>query len=228
MMLKLLSLTGDHQGSQFKIFEGLVISSKTDSNIPISALNGSKLTVEVHQGGGFVLRSNEKIIMSADECVSEIDLIPGVSFAIQNEGFCVQDYNEEEDDVADFESKKSILTTLIESLKIKDEPKTPQTYFLEKNLSFHFVRGPLLKTSWKIPAAPMSFGLKSHLYFFIDSNIQIDEDFLSLKLDEGSLKLENSIPGFVTINGQTMNGSNEVTHGDLVEFGDTAFYIELK
>lgn len=216
---------GEHQGSSFKIFEGLKIDSSESSDIKLLTIGSLSFEVETSSLGMLTLKSKDgkPHIMCGDEHLDQIDLIPGIIFSIKDEGFSVQ---EASDDEPELEESIASLTGLLDKISPQ---KGSSINLLEKNVSFRFVRGPLLKTTWKIATSPMSFGLKSLLYFFLDPTVQIEEDFLSLSSsDDHDIYLEGHIPGFISVNGAPLKGQKSIANGDFVEFGQTAFYIEVK
>lgn len=231
-MLQIIVLNGKLQGETFTLFEGFNIGkSEEDDDIFFDdeSLGFDSYVINCSDSGVFTITSVNKLksIISGDEDVESLDLFPGLIFSINEIGFSIQ-----EDDgaqVADTKKEKQI--TLADAYKELNITTgyTSSISPLMSNISFKFVRGLWLNSSWSIPHLPISFGRESSLLFFSDSLIPSTLDFLSLAKapDSESFLISSDIPNFVTKNKILLSGAEPIENGDLIEFGQTAFYIEL-
>ncbi len=229
-MLQLLILTGKLQGTLLDIFEGFKIgfSKNCDLQINTDYFKNNSFIVKSNSSGILTLYSSNKkhLISSGSENLPKIDLIPGLIFSINEIGFSTQ----EAPIKAKIEEEKKLLSlaNLYSNPTSNSSPKTPKINILQTPIAFNFTRGFWLNQSWNIPWQPISFGKASNLFFFIDESITSDLDFLDLFTSNNELVISSKIPNFVSCNKKLINEPKKISDGDLIEFGQTAFYIKMK
>lgn len=230
-MLQIIILTGDLQGTGLNIFEGFKIGPNKDADLQIanSSFKGNEFIIKCSPSGEFAIFSMNKkaLIVSGGENIPRLELAPGLIFSINEIGFSIQE--SDKDEVTKVDSSKLNFTEAFKSIISGKSSQLP-VHNLKSNASFKFVRGPWIEKKWRLPWLPFSFGKNSTLYFFIDDFIPSDADFLHFSKTESSneFTLSSDIVNFVSLNGVPLKNSKRVSHGDLVEFGQTAFYIEFK
>lgn len=230
-MLQIIVLNGDLQGTNLNLFEGFKISNQEDSDLKISDsfFDKDRFFISCDSSGNFTLSSEKKspVIAVGEDLVQNLDLMPGLIFSIGDIGFSVQESDDQEASNGNRGSKK--LSSLFEDLGKLDSISKP-VGVLKQNLTFKFVRGFWINQTWSIPYQPISFGKSTTLLFFLDDLIPSDLDFLHItqSADSDELLLTSDLSNFISINGELINSPKEVSHGDLIEFAQTAFYIEVK
>lgn len=231
-MLQIIVLNGDSQGTHLNLFEGFTIgaSEKSDLQLSEKIFESTDFLVTCNSAGHFALHSISKkaLITSGEETTENLDLIPGLIFSIDDVGFSVQESDSNQDSTS-HKQKKRLFSQALKDLK-NITPPAPSTYPLKPEVLFKFVRGLWINKTWSIPYQPIVFGKKSSLYFFIDKSIPSDLNFLNLSQDAASkeILLASDFANFVSVNGELISGPKKVSSGDLIEFGQTAFYIEFK
>ncbi len=231
-MLQLIVLNDSLQGTTKDLFEGFKIGSTEDSDLQIeqNSFVNNDFIVECNSSGVFSLYSLNKkpLILSGDQNLARIDLIPGLIFSINEVGFSIQEGEALASSEEEATKKDSFLSLLSEATQ---PPKSSSSAVspLKQKLSFKFARGLLLNKTWDIPWHPISFGSESNFLFFADDSIPSKLDFLNISEKEGEVFISSEIPNFASLNSSVLTSEpKSISDGDLIEFGQTAFYIGLK
>ena len=223
-MLKIVVLNGSKQGSEFNLTDGLLIepSEKHKNSVVISELKESLAFAFDSSGSASASSlSKMKTIDFGGEMVAKLDLLPGLIFSIGDVGFSVQ------------EGEAALPDETIDLSKIWNENlKTPEAlYPLESPIKIEFVRGALLNSEIEINWHPYKMGAKSTLHHFVDENINIDDEILSveqsIETDNADTLIRPFISNFIYVNKHPISKPTIVNTGDLVEFSNTAFYIRI-
>ncbi len=228
-MLELLILTGKLQGTLLDIFEDFKIGFSKDCHLKINTdyFKSNNFIIKSNSSGIFTLYSSNKeaLISSGLENLTKIDLIPGLIFSIDEIGFSIQEAKIK----TTIQKKKnpSSLTDLYDNSNLNSDTKIVKIKALNTPVIFNFTRGFWLNQSWNIPWQPISFGRASSLFFFIDDSITSNLDFLTLFILNDKLLISSKKPNFVFLNKNPLNEPKEIFNKDLIEFGQTAFYIKI-
>lgn len=228
-MLKIVCLDGQLQGESFSIFDGFTLSSSKDDHLTLDI--NDKYVISARDDGGFTINSTsqEPTISSGGQMTPSLLLMPGLIFVLGDFSFAIQTDDEASEKTVISEVNSDILSFEDFLKKAEGEASQVETsseQFLQKPVTFQFVRGDYINQEWLIPYLPMSFGKKSLFKFFLDESIDTDEPFLTLESEgsEKSIYLSSPFEKLVYVNGSPIT-KEEVFDGDFVEFGETAFYI---
>jgi hypothetical protein len=230
-MLELTILNGKQQGDNKALFEGFKMGHSKDCNLIFDEpeFRGNFYYVLSSKKGVLSLSSGNRkpLINSGVGYVAQIELVPGIIFSIGNVGFSIQERSDRKKSMT-AEKQADLLRELFQTQKPKEiQPMSFKT--ASSTVKISFVRGFWINKEWQVPWTPFSIGNTSSYYFFNDPLIPSDKSFLSFEEGVGKkFNLKSKIPGFVKANGKLIGESHELCDGDLIEFGQTAFYIVLK
>ncbi len=232
-MLQLIVLNSPLQGTSKDLFEGFKIGASEDADLQIEheSFVNNDFIIECNSSGIFALYSPNKkpLIISGDQNLARIDLMPGLIFSINEVGFSIQESEQLTTAEEEKDTKPESFVDLLTDLTLPEKPSSSSIFPAAQSVSFKFVRGLLLNKTWDIPWYPITFGSESSLLFFVDELIPSKLDFLNISGSDEKITISSEIPNFVSLNGEILASEPKpLSDGDLIEFGQTAFYIELK
>jgi len=232
-MLSITCLSGPLAGKNFSIFEGLRLSNDKNDDICLDDISNGHYLIELNSEGLLTLTAKDKAeaLESAGENAKNLILIPGLIFSIGDSTFAVQEAEENIRPPKQGDKGENTFLDLAKALingPECDEELKP-IRILETPIKIDFVRGFWMNQSWLLQHSPIHFGRKSHIYFFPDESIDTEKDFLSLEYqaDTKTHYFSTEFENLVLINGTAISNQQEIFDGDLVEFGNTAFYINI-
>lgn len=219
-------IEGAHQGSRYKIAEGLTLGrSKADIVIKDPKISSTHGRITIDGKGQFVLidlESNNGLYISGRR-VKRVALLPGVVFEVGRTHFRV--INVEEEEAPEFSrliTWRSILTEGLASLATTPSGERTFLQSFSPALKLTFTRGIQTDQEVVLGYGPRSAGANSLDIELLDE--AAPEKAFELRPGPGQVDLINQAVGKVSVNNVSVE-SLALQDGDLISFGNTLIKV---
>lgn len=217
-------LEGNHQGSRFKVEQGLTLGRlKADILIKDPKVSGTHARVELDGKGQFVLidlNSSNGLYLNSRR-VKKVALIPGVTFEVGRTKFSVVQISDEQ--AASFSrvmTWRSILHEVLPSKEAQNRQVTLQSF--NPSLRLSFTQGIQADYEIVLGYGPRQAGSQSLDIELLDE--EAPQDAFELVPTPAGTEIKIKAQGRVMLN-NVSKSSEILKDGDLISFGATVIKV---